>query len=106
MPFQKGHTINNGRVRDEFTKQSIGEKNSLKLKCPHCDLITIRARLAHHITLKHPNDLQYNNFNDFFIQSLIVGEEEYQKYLIEKTTIELQRKLNRKFTKNYLAENE
>lgn len=104
MPFEKGHKTNIGRARDTQTKQSIGEKNSLKLKCPHCDLVTTRARLAHHIKSKHPTDLQYENFTEYFIQTLLVNEEEYQKYLIQKSTLELQKKLQKKFTHNYLEE--
>lgn len=104
MPFQKGHQINKDRFKDQAEKDKIGLKNSLKLRCPHCGLITNRARLSAHLTAKHFNELQYTDYNDYFIQSLIVSEEEYQKYLIDKTQNELKEKLNKKFPQNYLAE--
>jgi hypothetical protein len=104
MPFQKNHKLNVGRLKDTTTRQLIGQKNSLRLHCPYCSMITTRARLAAHLTKSHPSELQYNDFNDFYIQSLIATEEAYQKYLIEKTSIDLQKKLSRKFTENYLEE--
>ena len=104
MPFAPGHKLNVGRLKDTTTKQLIGQKNALKVKCPYCNLITNRARLCAHITKGHPSELQYNDFNDFYLQSLLATEEEYQKYLIEKTSTDLQKKLSRKFTENYLGE--
>ena len=81
MPFEKGHTLNQGRIKDSATKAAIGRKNGMMIKCPYCEMISTRSRISKHIEIKHPLQLQYVNFTQFYIETLFVGAEEYETYL-------------------------
>ena len=81
MPFQKNHKINQGRIKDEAVKKAIGRKNGIMMKCPYCNMISTRNRISKHIEVKHPRELQYHNFTEFYIESLFASPDEYQEYM-------------------------
>ncbi len=81
MPFAPGHKINEGRVKDERAKAAIGQKSGILMKCPYCNMISTRNRISKHISVKHPTELQYKVFSEFYIESLFATPDEYKEWI-------------------------